>query len=1411
MFAARRPSVATQSALHRAVCAAIEPLETRRLLSAGDLDTSFNSTGWRVESPTSNQVTAAAMQSDGKILVGTAEHPFTSDRDFVRLALTRYNANGTIDTTFGGGDGVFSDTIGNGPLPRAIAQQADGKILVAGIGTEASGGETVIARYTTAGVLDTTFGVNGYAKLSQTADAFAPLQLFLVNGKILMTGSIPGASNEDLFAARFSADGAADTTYSGDGLATIDSGADDRMIGAIVSADGSALLVDAKAGNSQTDVVFAKLTSTGATDATYGIKNTGLHYGTHAIAQGNQVLVLAGGTLARLNSDATVDSGFGSGGSASIADLRNADLDLRPDGKIVVTASRYNDATGRDDVAARIYSSTGILQTTIESEAFGFIGGDAFGVIQADNKIVIATSGGFDNRDIELFRFTSAGAVDNTFSGDGRLIDITSKAGSNEDVAIQSDGKIVVAGYTFTGETNLGRSLIVRRYNSNGTPDTTFGSGGAVITELGEDDPGAQLLIQPDGKILIGTLGLVVRLNSNGTFDSTFGGGDGVANYAGFAIAQASDGKIYAASGDTVRRLKADGSLDTSFGSSGARVLAGTTPAISFSIYDLDLQTDGKLIATGHAEKDVGGFGVVRLTTGGAIDTAFADHGLFFNSEDYDDIAHAAAIQADGRIIIVGNEGDGDVDLVRINPDGTYDRNFGLDGSGVLYHDSVGYVNSVMDVEIQSDGKFIIAGTTDLTGNGNYEMFLRRFNSDGTSDVSFSGDGTGHYNFGKEDDGTFYDDEGRAVAIDASGRFVIVGSVAGRLAIARVQGGGTSDRAQLSSNGDLIINGSSGNDTVTVTLSGSNVVATVAGVSRSFANSSVKRFIITGLDGNDSVTISSALFQPAIVYTGAGNDTIKAGSGDSDLRGGDGNDSLVGGIGDDILYGGSGDDTAMGGLGNDYLTAHVVDYSDHTADLTLYLDSNQVSGQAGESDHINASEIRGGSGNDLIVGNPWSDYNEVLSGGSGNDTLRGNGGNDGLFGEDGNDRLEGGTGDDYLSGGANNDVLHGGDGNDTLEGGTGADVSYGEDGDDTFFAKDGTQESLDGGAGTDSALRDTGSVTDNVINIEIFLSDQSSSLSGFTFDDTNLNGQYDTGEKKTSGKTVFLDTNENGTLDSGEASTVTDTNGNFTFTNLAAGTYHVRRVFPSGWTYSTPLIDVPLAAGQSISNLSIGSKAGASTPPPQTGSLSGFTFDDTNVDGQFETGEKKTSGKTVFLDSNNNGNLDSGEQSTVTDTNGNFTFANLAAGTYHVRRVFPSGWTYSTAPIDITLSAGQNVSNLAIGSKSGTSQPPSPTASITGFTFDDTDKDGQYDSTEKKTSGKTVFLDTNNNGQLDSGEKSTVTNTSGAFSFTGLAAGTYHVRRIFPSGWTYSTAPIDLVLSDGQAVSNIAIGSKATT
>src|SRR5439155_16558325 len=130
---------------------------------------------------------------------------------------------------------------------------------------------------------------------------------------------------------------------------------------------------------------------------------------------------------------------------------------------------------------------------------------------------------------------------------------------------------------------------------------------------------------------------------------------------------------------------------------------------------------------------------------------------------------------------------------------------------------------------------------------------------------------------------------------------------------------------------------------------------------------------------------------------------------------------------------------------------------------------------------------------------------------------------------------------------------------------------------------------------------------------------------------------------------VFIDSNGNGVLDAGETSTLTDINGNFSFTNLAAGTYRIREVTPAGFVRTTanPL-DITVSSGTTVSGVNFGNfNLFASN------SISGQVFNDLNGNGIRDTGEPGLQGFTAFLDTNNNGLLDDCEPSTVRDANGN--------------------------------------------------------------------------------------------------------------------------------------------------------------
>jgi VCBS repeat-containing protein len=228
------------------------------------------------------------------------------------------------------------------------------------------------------------------------------------------------------------------------------------------------------------------------------------------------------------------------------------------------------------------------------------------------------------------------------------------------------------------------------------------------------------------------------------------------------------------------------------------------------------------------------------------------------------------------------------------------------------------------------------------------------------------------------------------------------------------------------SGGDLIVNGTAGNDSIAIAASGTGVSVSINGTSYGTFYPTGKIKVFAG-DGNDSVIVDSAVTRAVELHGEAGNDTLKGGAG---------SDSLDGGAGDDSLVAVSGNDTLNGGAGNDILQS--------------------------------------GSGDDVLYG---GDGNDTLRGTSGRDTLFGGDGNDSIIGGSGSDTLVAGAGDDTLSGGSGDDFLDGGAGNDSMDGGAGADILVGGDGADNMVGGAGNDFMI-GGLGADTLL---GNAADDIL------------------------------------------------------------------------------------------------------------------------------------------------------------------------------------------------------------------------------------------------------------------------------------------------------------------------------------------
>ncbi|MEG3987535.1 SdrD B-like domain-containing protein [Microcoleus sp. S28C3] len=262
----------------------------------------------------------------------------------------------------------------------------------------------------------------------------------------------------------------------------------------------------------------------------------------------------------------------------------------------------------------------------------------------------------------------------------------------------------------------------------------------------------------------------------------------------------------------------------------------------------------------------------------------------------------------------------------------------------------------------------------------------------------------------------------------------------------------------------------------------------------------------------------------------------------------------------------------------------------------------------------------------------------------------------------------------------------------------------------------------------------------------------------------------------------FVDNNRDGVQQAGERS-IAATGERPIF---AAPTYTLPATNPSpALTFS------PVGATQGVGN-----NAGVGNTRPN---ITVFKYNDLNANGRYEPtqGEAPLSGVTVFLDTNNNGTPDTGEQQIQTNSVGTGAFTNLEAGNYVVREVVPSGFSPSTvAAVNVTLSTQD--ANVTFAN--------TPNSTITGCKFEDYNQNGYRDGNEPGIAGVTIAID-NGNGVLDAGEKTATTNQFGIFSFTDLTPGTYKIREVEPSGYFKTTQPVDVVLGANQIFTCALVGN----
>ena len=362
------------------------------MASLGDLDASFAGTGKkRINFGGTDAAQAVLVQPDGRIVVAGGGAPTNS------FCVARLRSNGALDTTFRSRGKRVIDFGGTDETAQGAALQQDGKIVLAGH----SDFRVAVARLNRNGTLDTTFSGDGKTLFSWGPLSRAEAVLVLPNGKLLVAG-FSGPEGGNMQVARLNPNGALDQTFGTGGKAPVDFGGDDFGLALVRQANGRILVAGQ---SSAAGAVVARLRANGALDPDFG-------------ADGR--VTLPGGGTARA-------------------------VRLQPVSRIIVAGSPLGSAV------------------------------------------------------MTVTRLRGNGSLDTTFDGDGTAtIDFGTLSDVAGDAAVQPDGKIVVAGSTQADE-----DVAIGRLNANGSPDTTFGAAGKAKVDFGVATFGHAVALQPNGRIVV--------------------------------------------------------------------------------------------------------------------------------------------------------------------------------------------------------------------------------------------------------------------------------------------------------------------------------------------------------------------------------------------------------------------------------------------------------------------------------------------------------------------------------------------------------------------------------------------------------------------------------------------------------------------------------------------------------------------------------------------------------------------------------------------------------------------------------------------------------------------------------------------------------------------------------------------
>ncbi|MXN93297.1 T9SS type A sorting domain-containing protein [Flavobacterium sp. Sd200] len=649
------------------------------------------------------------------------------------------------------------------------------------------------------GGLDSSFNITGKVTTAiGSTDDRAYAISFQTDRKIVVAGYTTTASGKDFALVRYLEDGSPDTTFGTNGIVITDFyGGEDQANAIIVLPSGKILAGGFATNNGQKDFAVVRYNANGTLDTTFNStgKLTTHYYGddrinamvrdaaTEAIyavgstgnAQGNlDIAVLKynnNGLNTSFDTDGIVTTAIGNGDDeANAVFFKNSSL--------FVAGYTFN-GTFKKAVSAKYSATNGSLITSFGTngtivQSVG-VGDDvATGIaVMSTNEVCVAGTGynGCDN-DAFITFYQSNGTIMSEFGYNGLwLTDFdNSEYNISYDTKVGPDNKIIQVGTSNTNENATAiytEDLAIVRWNADGSPDTSFNGCGRLTKHTnGSDDTYYTVALQPDGKILAA---------------GAIGSNPGTTRFI-------------------VDRYNEDGTPDTTFADQGSFVLQN---AINYNfVSDIKVAPDGTIYFSGS--RSYYGNCIVSLNSDGSLNSGFGTGGKI-------DVALLNAtgggpieIQPDGKIIFVTTYS-GRTALARFNSDGSPDTTFAGTGN-IIINSGIG----VKTLLLQPDGKILLSGSRNPSTNI-WTVAIMRYNSDGTPDTSFDGDGVYYSNATSLNSGS------GTIALQPDSKIVVAANTGGNILLWRLNQDGSNDDTFETNQiiGDISMDYTGGSDNVT--------------------------------------------------------------------------------------------------------------------------------------------------------------------------------------------------------------------------------------------------------------------------------------------------------------------------------------------------------------------------------------------------------------------------------------------------------------------------------------------------------------------------------------------------------------------------------------------------------------------